>query len=180
MEKYRHVSKLDNTPHLAVQEFFHSALQFQRYKKYLPSNFFCGIVFFELREDSQYSEKALSGILGGMRLRGFVGGIILRGENHIKPATGRILLINSDTQMESNITIGEPKTSLISGDANCKTVELENHLHVGVMILWEEYLFSQFAFDVLALMKGTFQKGRLSSIHGIGSSKSEERRKSAT
>lgn len=57
----------------------------ERYKRHLPPQFFCGLVFFELRREHERSESALTSVAEGVDLRGFMGGIILRGEGHNKP-----------------------------------------------------------------------------------------------
>ena len=70
----------------------------ERYKLYLPATFCCGLVFFDLDKKHQYSESALSKAIAGIELRGFFGGIILRGEGHTKEATGKISLLPSMAQ----------------------------------------------------------------------------------
>ena len=42
--------------------------------------------------------------------------------------------------------------------------------HIGAAINWAEFHFAQFAFDLIAMIQGTYQPGRISSFHGIGSS----------
>ena len=51
-----------------------------------------------------------------------------------------------------------------------KTIEIAEKIHFGAMIEWAEFYFAQFAFDLIAMMQGTYQIGRLSSFYGLGSS----------
>ena len=57
----------------------------EQYKLYLPLNFRCGVVFFELRIEDAKSRTALQALIDGGGLRGFFGGMILRGESHTLP-----------------------------------------------------------------------------------------------
>jgi len=137
----------------------------ERYKLYLPQQFFCGLVFFELRRKHEYSETAITNILGGLGLRGFMGGLILRGEGHTKPVTGRINILSSETPIDSNID--RTKRSLL-GSAISGSIRITDNLHFGTILIWMEPAFSQFAFDLLAIMQGTYEVGLLSTFHGMG------------
>ena len=44
----------------------------ERYKFYLPSTFVCGLLFFELRKANAKSQVALSNVINGLKLRGFL------------------------------------------------------------------------------------------------------------
>jgi hypothetical protein len=54
-------------------------------------------------------------------------------------------------------------------------VKVTDSLHYGAMITWNEFYFSQFGFDLIAMMQGNYETGRLSSFHGMGSSKWEQK-----
>lgn len=140
----------------------------ERYKLYLPQQFFCGLVFFELRKEHEYSETALTNILGGLGLRGFIGGLVLRGEGHTKPVTGRLAILRSETPIES--TVGRTKQSLLQPAPMSGSSRVTDNLYFSTMLMWAELSFSQFGFDLLAIMQGTYEVGRLSSFHGIGTS----------
>lgn len=139
----------------------------EKYKLHLPPTFCCGLVFFELLQKHQFSESALNKIIAAIQLRGFFGGIILRGEGHSKDITGKLSLFRSETPIES--TIGKSKQSLLNF-AMAKSIKISDNLHFGSMLLWGEPNFSQFAFDLIAMMQGTYEVGRLSSFHGMGTS----------
>lgn len=147
----------------------------ERYKMYLPEDFFCGIAFFELRKDDEFDKAALNSMVNGIQLRGFRGGIILRGEGHIKQLTGKIDLTQSETAMTS--TIKKPDMSLLSGWGNADSVRITDSLHFGAMLMWTEPNFSGYAFDLVALLNGTFEIGRLSSFHALGTTEWAEAKK---
>lgn len=139
----------------------------EKYKLHLPPTFCCGLVFFELRQEHHFSESALNKIVGAIQLRGFFGGIILRGEGHSKDVTGKLSLLRSETPIES--TIGKSKQSLLNF-AMAESIKISDNLHYVSMLTWGEPNFSQFGFDLIAMMQGTHEVGRLSSFHGMGAS----------
>lgn len=143
----------------------------ERYKLHLPEHFFCGVIYFELRKADEYSEAALSNILSGLDLRGFIGGLVLRGDGHTKPASGRISILRSEEVIESSI--GRTKESLLQSAPMSASIRVTDKLHFGTMLLWSEVAFSQFAFDLVAIMQGSYEVGRLSSFYGIGTSDME-------
>jgi hypothetical protein len=140
----------------------------ERYKLHLPQQFFCGLVFFELRKEHEYSESALTNALSGIGLRGFIGGIVLRGEGHTQPTSGRLMILQGETPIES--TIGRSRQSLLQSAPLSGSIRVTDTLHLGTMLLWSEPGFAQFAFDLLSVMQGTYEPGRLSSFHGMGTS----------
>jgi hypothetical protein len=99
----------------------------------------------------------------------------LRGEGHSKPATGRISILRSETPLEC--TIGRDKTSLLSGAAISPFVGVAEKLYFGSMLMWFESAFSQFAFDIIALMDGKYRPGMLSSFYGMGTSEAVPEKK---
>jgi len=143
-----------------------------RYKLYLPETFRCGLVFFELAESDIFSEAALNKVVSGVALRGFFGGVILRAEGQTKPLTGRITILRSETPMQS--TIGRSKKSLLNAPW-AESIRIADNMHIGAMLMWGENFFSQFAFDLLALLRGTYEPGFLSSFHCFGTSEWEKR-----
>jgi hypothetical protein len=144
----------------------------ERYKLYLPATFCCGLVFFELAQSDISSEAALNKVVSGIALRGFFGGVILRAEGHANPLTGRITLLRSETPMQS--TIGRGKKSLLNAPWT-ESIRIADNVYLNAMLMWGEPFFSQFAFDLLALLRGTYKPGFLSSFHGMGTSAWEQR-----
>jgi hypothetical protein len=144
----------------------------ERYKLHLPATFCCGLVFFDLNEEHQFSETALAKLIAGVELRRFFGGIILRGHGHKKDDTGKMSLLRSETPIES--TIGKKKSSLLNFGMT-QSVKVTDNLHYGAMLMWNEFHFAQFGFDLIAMMQGIYEVGRLSSFHGMGSSEWEQK-----
>lgn len=138
-----------------------------RYKLHLGPSFCCGLIFFDLKSDSQFSKAALKKINLGRELRGFFGGIVLRGEGHTKPLTGTLSLLQSKTPIEG--TIRQNKQSLLNMGMS-QSVQIAENLHLSSMISWSESEFSRFAFDLLAMIQDKYEVGRLSSFHGMGGS----------
>jgi len=137
----------------------------EKYKLHLPETFCCGLVFFDLKKEQQFSETALSRLIEGSNMRSFFGGVVLRGEGHKIGATGRLSLLQSNEPMES--TIGKDKQSLLNFGQTV-SVKITDGLHISAMLMWTEFYFSQFGFDLIAMMQGTYEVGRLSSFHGMG------------
>jgi hypothetical protein len=142
----------------------------ERYKLHLPPTFCCGSVFFEIRKDTEFSEAALSAIIGGIGLRGFFGGIILRAEDLTVPHTGRISLTQSETPIESTVS---SRNTPLSEFGMSQSVPVADNLHIGSMVIWSESAFAQFAFDLIAMIQGTYEVRRVSSFYGIGNSFTE-------
>jgi hypothetical protein len=136
------------------------------YKVHLPTSFCCGMVFFDLKLDSQFDAVALEGIIASGLYRGFFGGIVLRGEGRPDQASARISLFKSETPSEG--TIGRDKQSLLMGAPMSETLKVADNFHVGAMLLWADVMFSQFAFDLIARMQGTYRIGYTSSFYGLG------------
>jgi hypothetical protein len=141
-----------------------------RYKLHLPTNFSCGCVFFELRQGDADDWKALDAMVDGLALKNFWGGVILRGEGHTQPSTARIGLTQSESAMER---APEQSSALLKFGLGASR-KLAEKLHIGTMLHWSEMGFAQFGFDLIALMRGTYEAGRLSSWHGFGSAHLEE------
>jgi hypothetical protein len=149
----------------------------ERYKLYLPRTFCCGCVFFELRQAEARKRDALSALLGAIDLRGFFGGVILRGEGHELEQTGRLSLMQSKTPIEHPV---HPVETLLHGAAYTDTVAFADDVHIGSMLMWSEFGFAQFAFDLIAMIQGTYDPGRLSSFYGIGSTAADRKKRSNT
>ena len=139
----------------------------EKHKLHLSPTFCCGIVFFDLKQEHQFSESALSKLIAGIELRGFFGGVVLRGEGHQNDVTGKLEILCSETPIES--TIGKSKHSLFNFGIT-KSTKIADKLHLGAALVWSESNFSQFGFGVLAMMQGTYDGGKISSLYGIGSS----------
>jgi hypothetical protein len=139
----------------------------ERYKLHLPPSFFCGFVCVELRQENMYSEATVSAAVDGIALRGFFGGLVLRASANTSEHSGRIMLTRSESAIES--TVEGRKTPLMEFGMG-KSVQIAEKVHIGTVLRWSESEFAQFAFDLVAMLQGTYQVGLLSSFYGMGSS----------
>ncbi|MBN1814254.1 MAG: hypothetical protein JXA14_20615 [Anaerolineae bacterium] len=158
-----------------------------RYKRYLPANFLMAVVFFELRREYEFSKKALNNLVPPQGLRGYFGGIVLRGEGLPPEVCGRIRMFPSETAIRSSV--GKKRGSLLTdsqwADSRVSTPE-DSYLgpmitpwegekatqylskaHLSAQLIWSEAEFARFAFDLVALLKGTYQMSLPSSFHGL-------------
>lgn len=116
----------------------------EKYKIHLAPEFCCGLVFFNLKEQNQYSKKALNKLIAGSELRGFFGGVVLRGEGHKKEVTGKLSIFQSKTPIENF----DKKRSLLDVATITESIKITDNLHLGAMLMWSELHFSQFGFDI--------------------------------
>jgi hypothetical protein len=74
-------------------------------------------------------------------------------------------------------TIKKPDKSLLSGWGDADSVRITDGIHFGAMLMWTEPNFSSYAFDLVALLNRTFESGRMSSFHALGTTESAEAKK---
>ncbi|HEX7870302.1 MAG TPA: DUF6602 domain-containing protein [Chryseobacterium sp.] len=129
-------------------------------KMHLPAKFFCATVFFELREEDELDFSALDELVEAVELRGFYGGYILRANSLDKYYSGKITLLkeNSDVAPEN-------QTLTFWSTSKCKKIG-ENFYKI--LLDQSESHFSEFAFDLIALLKGSYHPNILSSLYGMG------------
>ena len=112
----------------------------ERYKKYLPASFFCKAVFFDATRANLNNQAILDHLIPSNGPRNFLGGIVLRGEERSPDESGQIM-IGVETKPDQSV------------------------FHAYLM--WSPFSFSMFAFDLIALLNGTYDPGFLSSFHAI-------------
>ncbi len=136
-------------------------------KMYLPPNFFCATVFFELRKVDEKNFVAMDELVEATMLRGFYGGIILRAETLDKYYSGKIVFryenVNSEPMKSTSLTFW----------ATSKCLKHKEDAYFSLLLTFWEQHFSEFAFDIIALLKGTYRPNVLSSLHCIGSTSLE-------
>lgn len=138
----------------------------QPLKLYLPANFFCATVFFELRDKDDKDFAALNELAEAASLRGFYGGFILRSEKLGGYYSGKLFpLIHSSENFPKNNSLSYTASS------NCKKLA-ENRFYKIQLDHFESY-FAEFAFDIIALLKGTYNPNIISSMYGMGSTQWE-------
>jgi hypothetical protein len=136
----------------------------ERYKKFLPPSFFSGIVFFELCRKHEFEKEMINKLVPERDIRGYSGGIVLRGEGLQPQKSGRIWLLASKSSIKS--TVGKKRESLLTGSPLSDTRREFDNYHRGMMLQWSEAEFARFAFDLVALLNNTYDR-RLSSFHGM-------------
>jgi hypothetical protein len=139
----------------------------ERYKRYVPVNFFCAVIFFEMRAADLYSENAVMNLAEGRGIRGFRGGLLLRGEGQVEHKSATLQLECFPVEMASGI--GKSKNSWLAstwGGSIC----VQENMQLTVAAHWSESCFARFAFDLVAIMQGTYVPNLVSSFHGFGRS----------
>lgn len=131
-------------------------------KLYLPANFFCATVFFELRKEDEKDFAALDELVEATMLRRFFGGIILRAETPHKYDSGKISFRSENISVEPN------NNTSLSFWATSKCLKYKEDAYFSLLLTHSETYFSEFAFDILALLKGTYQPHVLSSLYCMG------------
>lgn len=140
-----------------------------RYKLHLPPAFCCGVLFFDLKQDCKYQVSALSKMVTDRPPRGFFGGIVLRGESRGANETAKISLLHSEAKIPT--TLSKSQHSLLDSWAMWGASEPgADGRFYGSTLGWAEFHFSQFGFDLIALMQGNYHPSRVSSFYGIGGS----------
>jgi hypothetical protein len=134
----------------------------EKYPKFLPRSTVLAMLFFELRSTEASDMGALNQLRNLQFHRPFYGAVILSGEALHPDATGLAKLFQSKERMEEML----PPNGLYSGCAMSSTTEF-NGQHLGAMLSWADINFSDFAFDLLALLNGTYRRGFASSMHGM-------------
>lgn len=134
-----------------------------RAKLYLPHNFFCATVFFELRKEDEKDFAALDELVNATMIRRFFGGMILRADTEYKLDSGKIFFRNE------NVDTGPNNSSRLSFWSSSKCLKYTDDSYFSLLLNYSETYFSEFAFDILALLKGTYQPHVLSSLHCMGS-----------
>jgi len=134
------------------------------YDGLLNPRFFGMSVFFEVQKINEYKADILDNLVSPMDMP-YYGGVILSGEGRNVNDTGHFRMLIGDTKIES--TIGEDKGSLITGSPLANSVETADKQFAGTMLTWSPANFSFFAFDIIALLEGRYQAGKISSKYGM-------------
>ena len=118
-----------------------------------------GMVFFEyLKKDQKKHELLINGLIPNQVPRGFMGGIILQAEGLDRILTSKI---------EYAVGNESSKYGGIAPDGWSQSKEVEPGKHVFCLLNWNRSSFANFAFDLIAVMNGTYRPGFVSSFHGL-------------
>jgi len=131
----------------------------ERYKKHLPGNFFWGLVFIDTKASVDKSAKTIfDKLLKLPKVRGYYSSLLIRCEG--TQNSGSLKILAGDQYFEMPIGITSSGLYLLNEVIDqCK--------YIGVSHFWSDIEFVTFAFDVLALLNGTFKPGLISSFHGL-------------
>ena len=138
------------------------------YPNYLPASAVLGTLFFELRADDDHDFEALNLFRAVDFQRWFYGAVIFRGERQNPDDTALISRTKSATQSDSIFA----SNGLLGGLAMTDTVEVKGD-NIAAVLQWSDVNFSRFAFDLLAMLRGTYRPGFVSSFHGLDFSRAE-------
>jgi hypothetical protein len=139
----------------------------ERFPVHLPANFACGCIFLELRKGEFESWQALEEMVRGFELRDFWGGTILRCEGKQLPETGRVHLATSEQRMERMSATSGPPLTLFALSID---QQIGENLYGGFDLQWTEHGFAEHAFDLIAMISGTYSTRHPSSMHAFGNS----------
>ncbi len=125
------------------------------HKRFLPCDFFCGVVFFEVLKKNMYCYSALDKLLD-LKLRGYIGAIVLQGEGLFRELTGRIEILRCTFDQPRKSEIGKHKSSLLydEGFPWSNSVEGKTGQHYCAGLKWLGMNFADWAFDLLARLQG--------------------------
>jgi hypothetical protein len=133
----------------------------ERYLRFLPITSVLVVLFIELRKTNSHDKLVLDIFRDATFQRALYGAVVLRGEGRGEQ-TAYIVKTVGDEPMEPFWM----DQGLLGNFAFPASVPAEGK-HLGSMIQWSTLHFADFAFDLLALLKGTFERGRASSLHGL-------------
>lgn len=134
----------------------------EKYPTYLPRNTVLVMLFFELRQEHKNDLAALRAFMKSGELpRVTYGPVILSGEGRSEDDTGSVRLTAATEPMDAF----ELPDGLLEHLYMSATTATDGQ-NLGAMLTWSPMNFADFAFDLLALMNGTYQHGRVSSFHG--------------
>jgi hypothetical protein len=137
------------------------------YKQYIPSDFYMGMIFFELPEKEQGKLQLLNKLMPANFLRGFFGGIILSAEGLDQRKTGRFVYKSVGNSPLSLARVKGRTLISVDGEIWSNSTEISPGEHIVCMFGWSESNFSSFAFDLIGVMNGTYRPGFVSSWHGL-------------
>jgi hypothetical protein len=134
----------------------------EKFRLHLPPCFQCGCVFIEMRRANARGMAAMQTLLEGIELRGFFGGLILRGEGYTLPCSGELGFARPQEPMEAIL----PESLLSFGMSESR--EFAEGFHFVSTVSWFEINFARFAFDLIARLQGTYSARSISSFYGMG------------
>jgi hypothetical protein len=133
----------------------------ESYPTYLPINTILSMLFFELRAADAKDSEVLDLVRDFETIRPFYGPVVLRGEGLHPDYTGKFGKLRSNEPMGPIWSRG----GMLSGYAHSGSKQFDTG-HILADVMWGDVNFSDFAFDLLALLNGTYRPGFGSSFYG--------------
>jgi len=138
------------------------------FKQYIPSDFYMGMIFFELPEEEQGKLQLLNKLLPANFLRGFFGGIILSAEGLDQRNTGQFRYVPVGGSPLPPLAKMKGRTLVsVKGDIWSDSIERTPGEYTVCLFGWAVQYFALFAFDLISVMNGTYRPGIVSSWHGL-------------
>lgn len=139
----------------------------EQYKRYIPANFYMGLVCFALPEKEQQKLHLVNRFKPSAFPRGFHGGVILSADGLDPRNTG--LLTYYPTLNRPTYLAQYKGETLIPQDGGIwsDSQEVSPGKSMFCMLTWSESNFARFAFELLGTMNGTYKPGTLDSFYGI-------------
>jgi hypothetical protein len=132
------------------------------YPKFLPASAILAMLFFELRLEDRNDIEALNLLRDAQFQRQFYGATILRGEGNHPDDTALAHRLCSEQPLSEIVQ----EDGLLSGMTITASRQIDSR-NISTMLKWGDVGFSEFAFDLLALLNGTYRSGFASSFHGL-------------
>lgn len=140
-----------------------SSIPGEPYPLYLPEDAALAMLFFEIRTGDSSDCGTLRLLRDLEFARFFYGALILRGEGLDPDCAGLVQNFNPGFPIGSK----RKKGGLLSPVPTSASRSCPNGHNLAAMLSWAPLNFSKFAFDLLALLNGTFGRGLPSSFHGF-------------
>ena len=157
-EALKHLADLD--PLLADVDSLASG----PFKKFLPPRFFTAVVFFELRDENRNAWAQLFKFVPETLKRGWPIGLILRGDG-LRPEFAATIRLTRSAESPP-MPIERLGRDLLAPIVLSDSRPLAG-TYGAAQLTWTSNEFAEFAFDLLAILNGTYQPGRSSSSHGM-------------
>lgn len=137
----------------------------ERYLKYLPSQFVSFVVFVELRAKDGGTTTPLYNLVPETPLRGFSGALVLRSEGPESDAAAVVQLVKFPSAVDGKLGVGQ--SLLLQGGMSASKFDEQTSTHNGTYLVWGEICFAMWAFNLVAMLKGTYRSDMVSSFHGF-------------
>lgn len=120
-----------------------------------------------MRKKDEQDFAALNELVKASALRRFYGGFILRAETLDQNFSGRLALLKQKFD-------APPENDSLFHWSVSKCENDGNNQYFKILLTYSESYFSEFAFDIIALLKGNYNPNIMSSMYGFGTTQFEQ------